>query len=79
LKEIDITKHELVPKHNLLNVKEKEEVLKKFGITLRQLPRILNTDPAIKLLNGQPGDIIKIIRKSPTAGESVFYRVIIKG
>lgn len=79
MKDIDITKHELVPKHALLNEKEKEELLKKFGISLRQLPRILNTDPAIKLLNGQPGDVIKVIRKSQTAGESAYYRVIIKG
>lgn len=68
-----------MPKHVLLNEKEKEEILKKFGIVLKQLPRISNTDPAIKILNGQPGDVIKIIRKSPTAGESIYYRVIIKG
>ena len=79
MKEIDISKHELMPKHVLLNEKEKEEILKKFGISLKQLPRILVTDPAIKLLNGQPSDVVKIIRKSPTAGESIYYRVIIKG
>jgi DNA-directed RNA polymerase subunit H (RpoH/RPB5) len=79
LKKIDIEKHELVPKHIILNEQEKEEVLKSYGISLRQLPRILVSDPVIKLLNGKLGDVVKIIRKSPTAGETVYYRVVIKG
>jgi DNA-directed RNA polymerase subunit H (RpoH/RPB5) len=79
LKQLDITEHELVPKHEILNEKEKEEVLKSYGITLRQLPRILITDPVMKVLNTQIGDVIKVTRKSATAGESVYYRVVIKG
>lgn len=79
MKKIDIEKHELVPKHIILNEQEKEEVLKSYGISLRQLPRILVSDPVIKLLNGKLGDVVKIIRKSPTAGETVYYRVVIKG
>jgi len=79
LKEVDILKHELVPKHTILNEKEKEELFKKYGITIKQLPRILGSDPVIKVLNGQPGDVIKIVRKSPTAKETVYYRVVVKG
>jgi len=79
LKKIDIEKHELVPKHIILNEQEKEELLKNYGISLRQLPRILVSDPVIKLLNGKLGDVVKIIRKSPTAGETIYYRVVIKG
>lgn len=79
MKQLDITEHELVPKHEILNEKEKEEVLKSYGITLRQLPRILITDPVMKVLNTQIGDVIKVTRKSATAGESVYYRVVIKG
>lgn len=79
LKELDIAKHELVPKHELLNEEEKQQLLQKYGITLRQLPRIFITDPAIKSLNPKVGDVVKIIRKSQTAGESTYYRVIIKG
>ncbi len=77
-KEFDITKHDIVPKHELLNEKEKEEVLKKFGIVLRQLPRILDTDPMVKIVDGKIGDVVKITRKSETAGEAVYYRVVIK-
>lgn len=79
MKEVDILKHELVPKHTILNEKEKEELFKKYGITIKQLPRILGSDPVIKVLNGQPGDVIKIVRKSPTAKETVYYRVVVKG
>lgn len=79
MSKFDIQDHELVPKHILLNDQEKEGVLKQYGISLRQLPRMLATDPAIKLFNTKPGDVIKIVRKSPTAGETVYYRVVIKG
>lgn len=79
MKELDIAKHELVPKHELLNEKEKEGVLKQYGITLRQLPRILVTDAMVKNLDAKIGDVIRISRKSLTAGESVYYRVVIKG
>jgi DNA-directed RNA polymerase subunit H len=78
LKKLEIEKHELVPKHVLLSEKEKEEVLEKYGISLRQLPRISIEDPAVKDLNGKIGDVVKIIRKSPTAGETLYYRVIVK-
>jgi DNA-directed RNA polymerase subunit H len=79
LKQLDIMKHELVPKHILLNEKEKEDMLKGFGIGLKQIPRIPSSDPVIVALNGKPGDIVKIVRKSTTAGETTYYRVIVKG
>lgn len=79
MKEFDITKHSSVPKHELLDEKDRDETLKKFGITLRQLPRMLETDPMAKILNAKIGDVIRITRKSETAGESIYYRVVIKG
>ena len=30
-------------------------------------------------VEGKPGDVIRITRKSDTAGESIYYRVVIKG
>lgn len=79
LKELEITKHELVPRQTLLSDKDKEELLKRYGIVLRQLPRMLASDPLVKLLNCKVGDVVKIIRKSETAGESEYYRVVVKG
>ncbi len=75
---IDISKHILVPKHELLSEEEKEKVLKELGIVFRQLPKIKINDPAIKHLNAKPGDVIKIIRKSPISGEIVYYRGVIE-
>ncbi len=72
-----VDKHILTPKHSKLNDKEKTNVLERYHVTSKELPKILRTDAAIKDLDPKQGDIIKITRKSPTAGESVFYRVVI--
>lgn len=75
----NILEHELVPKHIILSEEEKEELMKKYGITKpKQLPRILSTDPVIRAINAKPGDVVKIIRKSPTAGESIYYRLVVE-
>ena len=78
MKKLEISKHELVPKHTVLSEEQKEEILRMYGITLRQLPRIIETDPAIKEMNAKPGDVVKIVRKDANAGESQYYRVVIK-
>jgi DNA-directed RNA polymerase subunit H (RpoH/RPB5) len=74
-----IENHILVSKHSKLSDKEKKDLLEKYKITIKELPRISKKDPAIKDLNAKAGDIVKIIRKSKTAGESIFYRCIING
>ena len=64
----------LVPEHMKLNQKEKKDVFDNYGVTFDHLPKILASDPGIAHLNAKAGDIIKIKRKSKTAGEAVFYR-----
>ncbi len=76
-KNIDIFDHELVPKHEILSEEEVKDLLSKYNVTKNQLPKILDTDPAVKELNAKIGDVIKITRKSFTAGESVYYRVVV--
>ena len=73
----DVTEHVLVPKHSKISDKEKKELLDKYSASLKELPRILKADPAIQNLDVKEGDIIKILRKSPTAGEIVFYRRVV--
>ena len=75
--QFNIFEHVLVPKHNLLSQEEIVSLLKRFNITLNQLPKISVKDPATKLLNAKPGDVVKILRKSQTAGISEFYRVVV--
>ena len=69
--------HILVPEHSKISEKEKHELLEQYRITDKELPRILKADAAIAHLDVKPGDVIKISRKSPTAGETVFYRVVV--
>lgn len=75
---IDISKHILVPEHILLSKDEAKEVLKKYNIEPSNLPRILINDPVIKHLNPKVGNIVKIIRKSKTAGKIEVYRLVVK-
>ena len=79
VKKINILEHVLVPKHEVLDYKEALEVLKKLGVKPEQLPWIRASDPVVRLIGAKPGDIIRIIRKSPTAGESVAYRYVVPG
>jgi DNA-directed RNA polymerase subunit H len=77
VKQIDILSHGMVPKHELMSKKEKEVLLKKLGVSERELPRILSDDPAIRNLDAKPGDVIRITRASPTAGQTFYYRVVV--
>ena len=70
-------KHELVPEHTKLSEKEKKELLERYHISAAELPKILARDPAIAHLDAKPGDVIKIVRKSPTAGQATYYRAVI--
>jgi len=73
----NIFEHDLVPKHEILTKEEREELLKKHRISPYQLPHIKSSDPAIFLIGAKPGDIVRITRKSPTAGVYVTYRYVV--
>ncbi len=75
-KKLDPAKHDLVPKHVLLSDKEKDELFAHYQITIFDLPRIEKNDAAIGHLSVKTGDVIKIIKKSKTAKEAVYYRGI---
>ena len=77
-KQLDILQHKLDPYHVVLTEKEKSEFLEEFKITPDQLPKILNTDPVALYIDAQPGQIVKIIRKSHTAKEAVAYRLVVQ-
>ncbi|MEM3717932.1 DNA-directed RNA polymerase subunit H [Thermofilum sp.] len=50
-----------------------------MGLKKSDLPWIYSTDPVARALKAKPGDVVMIIRKSPTAGESVAFRLVMKG
>lgn len=74
---IDITNHEAVPEHRKLDEDEAEEVLDKFEISRENLPKIERTDAALKQMDVEEEDVIEIVRDSPTAGKSTYYRVVV--
>jgi len=76
-KKIEITKHILVPKHSKVSEKEKKDIFEKYNVSMKSIPQISIKDPAIKGLNVKAGDIIKIERKSQTAGLTYFYRGVV--
>jgi len=78
-KVIKITDHTYQPKHEILPKNEGEDILKRYSAKPSQLPYILMSDKALEDLDVRPGDIIKITRRSPTAGESVYYRYVVQG
>ena len=70
--------HVYVPKHEIMAKEDAEEVLKKFNCQPTELPLIFANDPAILGLGVKPGDMIKITRKSATAGEAIYYRYVVE-
>lgn len=74
-----ILRHTLVPKAEVLSESEAEELLKKLGVRREQLPWMLEDDPLAKAIKAKSGDIVKLIRKSPVAGEAIAYRVVVPG
>ena len=73
-----VPEHVYVPKHEIMTKKDAEKVLKDFNCNPTELPFIFVTDPAILGLGVKPGDMIKITRKSGTAGESFYYRYVVE-
>lgn len=49
-----------------------------YNIKPDQLPRILANDPAVISTGAKPGQIVKIIRKSPTAKYATAYRLVVE-
>ena len=74
----DIFEHALVPFHEILTEKEKNQLLAQFKVKPYQMPQIKSGDPAVKAIGAKPGDVLKITRKSTTAGEHITYRYVVE-
>lgn len=74
----DIFEHALVPLHEIVSEKEKNQLLTQYKVQPYQMPQVKSGDPAVKAIGAKPGDILKITRKSTTAGEHVTYRYVVE-
>lgn len=74
---INVLEHNLVPKMKIIGKKDKEKLLKKYGIAEKELPRMLADDPASEALGANPGDVVEIKREDPT-GSNLYYRLVVE-
>jgi DNA-directed RNA polymerase I, II, and III subunit RPABC1 len=65
---INITEHDLVPRHVPLDRQQKAELLDRYKIQDALLPRILRSDPVVRYFGVEVGTVLEITRKSETAG-----------
>jgi DNA-directed RNA polymerase subunit H len=75
---LNVLDHAMVPDHQIMTEEELTGLLSLYKITSEQLPRIYHDDPAVKTIGAKPGDVIRIIRTSHTAGRAESYRLVIK-
>jgi len=74
---VDVSQHELVPDHVLLDDPEEvDAVLAEYDVKRTNLPKIKRTDPAIPD-EAEVGDVVKIVRDSRTTEEAVVYRLVV--
>lgn len=78
MSEYSVLDHEMVPKHEIMDESEVKSLLKKYKITLEELPKIKANDPAVVAIGAKVGDVLKITRKSPTGGIAFYYRLVIE-
>ncbi|MFB6302559.1 MAG: DNA-directed RNA polymerase subunit H [Haloferacaceae archaeon] len=74
---VDVSQHELVPEHRLLDEEDVEEVLDEYNVRRTNLPKITRGDPALPE-DAETGDVVKIVRDSRTTDEAVVYRLVVE-
>jgi len=74
----DIFEHKVVPRHEILTPEEEKQLLAEYKVHPYQLPQIKASDPAVKAIGAKPGEILRVIRKSSTAGEHLAYRYVVE-
>lgn len=59
-------------------MKRKTQLLAEYKILPYQMPQVKANDPAVKAIGARPGDLLRVIRKSATAGEHIAYRYVVE-
>ena len=66
-----------MPRHVLLSDDEKTALLTRYHLRDAQLPRMRVIDPVARYFGARRGQVMKIVRPSPTAGRYVTYRLVL--
>lgn len=75
---LNLVDHVDIPKHVPMSEEEKEDFFKKYNCTIKQMPKIKDSDPVCRYYNLRPGTLVKILRPSETGGIVPFYRLVKK-
>ena len=75
---LNVLDHDMVPDHQIMSEEEVSALLTTYNITTEQLPKVFHDDPAVKTIGAEADDVIRIIRKSHTAGRAESYRLVVK-
>jgi len=77
---VDVSQHELVPEHTLLDGDEIEDVLEEYNVKKTDLPKIKRTDPALRDFDAdvEAGDVVQVTRDSRTTDRAVVYRLVVE-
>ena len=73
---IDIQDHMLVPKHEIMTEEEISEEFSDVDYDYKNLPKIKSTDPVVKAIGANEGNVLRITRESQTAGVFITYRIV---
>ena len=74
----NIFEHAMVRQHVKLKSPEIKYFLERYQIDKHQIPKILESDAAVKAIQAKPGDVIKIVRNPDMGENGSYYRVVIK-
>ena len=74
---VDVSQHNLVPEHTVLDEDSVDEVLEEYNIDRTDLPKIKRADPALPD-EAEVGNVIEIVRNSRTTDEAVVYRLVVE-
>jgi DNA-directed RNA polymerase subunit H len=71
-----VTDNFLFPLHEIVPKERVQELLNELGQTIDSLPKLASDDPVVSEIKAERGDVIRIIRDSPTAKKTIYFRVV---
>ncbi|KAK6163047.1 hypothetical protein DH2020_002888 [Rehmannia glutinosa] len=74
---INITKHFLAPRHEILSPEEKDKLLNKHSVEGKQLPKMLENDAIARYYGLEKGHVVKVTYSGGVTGTIVTYRCVV--